>query len=323
VIKMVEFEVWAEKYRPKLLKEVINQIHVTERLEAFVKEKNIPHCLFAGSAGTGKTTCGLAMAHDLYGDHWRANVLETNASDERGIDVVRHKIKDFSRMKSIGNVPYKLVILDEADALTRDAQQALRRTMENFTNTTRFILICNYSSKIIDPIQSRCSVFRFRSLSEKDQEKFIDRIVKEEKLKVTPDGIKALMALAEGDLRRVANLLQASSALKRNITDDVVYEAASRAKPKDVEEMLKTIMKGDFKEARKKLHDMLLIQGLAAEDIIKEIHQQIYSLDIPEEDKIKLVDKTGEYDFRISEGGSDLIQLEALLAQFLLFGKKK
>lgn len=323
MIKMVEFEVWAEKYRPKLLKEVINQIHVTERLEAFVKEKNIPHCLFAGSAGTGKTTCGLAMAHDLYGDHWRANVLETNASDERGIDVVRHKIKDFSRMKSIGNVPYKLVILDEADALTRDAQQALRRTMENFTNTTRFILICNYSSKIIDPIQSRCSVFRFRSLSEKDQEKFIDRIVKEEKLKVTPDGIKALMALAEGDLRRVANLLQASSALKRNITDDVVYEAASRAKPKDVEEMLKTIMKGDFKEARKKLHDMLLIQGLAAEDIIKEIHQQIYSLDIPEEDKIKLVDKTGEYDFRISEGGSDLIQLEALLAQFLLFGKKK
>jgi len=320
---MVEFEIWAEKYRPKTLKEVINQEHVIERLEAFVKEKNIPHCLFAGSAGTGKTTCGLAMAHDLYGKEWKTNVLETNASDERGIDVVRHKIKDFSRMKSIGNVPYKLVILDEADALTRDAQQALRRTMENFTNTTRFILICNYSSKIIDPIQSRCSVFRFRSLSEKDQEKFIDRIVKEEKLKITPDGIKALMALAEGDLRRVANLLQTSSSLKKNITEDVAYEAASRAKPKDVEEMLKTVMKGDFKDARKKLHDMLLIQGLAAEDIIKEIHQQIYSLDIPEEDKIKLVDKTGEYDFRISEGGSDLIQLEALLAQFLLFSKKK
>ncbi len=320
---MVEFEVWAEKYRPKSLKEVINQTHVIERLEAFVKERNIPHCLFAGSAGTGKTTCGLAMSHDLYGKEWRANVLETNASDERGIDVIRHKIKDFSRMKSIGNVPYKLVILDEADALTRDAQQALRRTMENFTNTTRFILICNYSSKIIDPIQSRCSVFRFRSLSEKDQEKFIDRIVKEEKLKITPDGIKALMALAEGDLRRVANLLQSSSSLKKNITEDVVYEAASRAKPKDVEEMLKVVMKGDFKEARKKLHEMLLIQGLAAEDIIKEIHQQIYNLEIPEEDKIKLVDKTGEYDFRISEGASNLIQLEALLAQFLLFSKKK
>jgi replication factor C small subunit len=320
---MVEFEVWAEKYRPKSLKDVINQKHVTERLEAFVKDKNIPHCLFAGSAGTGKTTCALAMSHDLYGEQWRANVLETNASDERGIDVVRHKIKDFSRMKSIGNVPYKLVILDEADALTRDAQQALRRTMENFTHTTRFILICNYSSKIIDPIQSRCSIFRFRSLSEKDQEKFIERIVKEEKLKISSDGIKALIALAEGDLRRVANLLQTSSSLKKNITEDVVYEAASRAKPRDVEEMLKTVMKGNFKEARKKLHEMLLIQGLAAEDIIKEIHQQIYNLEIPEEDKIKLVDKTGEYDFRISEGGSDLIQLESLLAQFLLFSKKK
>jgi len=320
---MSEFEVWAEKYRPKSLKDVINQKHVTERLEAFVKDKNIPHCLFAGSAGTGKTTCGLAMSHDLYGEQWRANVLETNASDERGIDVIRHKIKDFSRMKSIGNVPYKLVILDEADALTRDAQQALRRTMENFTRTTRFILICNYSSKIIDPIQSRCSVFRFRPLSEKDQEKFIERIVKEEELKISTDGIKALIALAEGDLRRVANLLQTSSSLKKNITEDVVYEAASRAKPKDVEEMLKTVMKGDFKDARKKLHEMLLIQGLAAEDIIKEIHQQIYNLEIPEEDKIRLVDKTGEYDFRISEGGSDLIQLESLLAQFLLFSKKK
>jgi replication factor C small subunit len=131
------------------------------------------------------------------------------------------------------------------------------------------------------------------------------------------------MSLAEGDLRRVANLLQVSSSLKKNITEDVIYEAASRAKPKDVEEMLKTVMKGDFKEARKKLNDMLLIQGLAAEDIIKEIHQQIYSLEIPEEDKIKLIDKTGEYDFRISEGGSSLIQLESLLAQFLLFSKKK
>jgi len=320
---MVEFEVWAEKYRPESLKDVINQTHVTERLKAFVKGKNVPHCLFAGTAGTGKTTCGLAMAYDLYGKNWRANVLETNASDERGIDVVRHKIKDFSRMKAIGNVPYKLVILDEADALTRDAQQALRRTMENFTRTARFVLICNYSSRIIDPIQSRAAIFRFKPLSEGDQKKFVDRIVKGEKLKISKSGIEGVLALAEGDLRRVANLLQASASLKKNITEDVVYEAASMAKPKDVEDMLKLVMKGNFKDARKKLNEMILIQGLAAEDIIKEIHRQIYNLNISEEDKVKLVDKTGEYDFRITEGGSDLIQLEALLAQFLLFSKKR
>ncbi len=179
---MAEFEVWAEKYRPKSLKEVINQKHVVARLKAFVKEKNIPHCLFAGRAGIGKTASALALANDLYGKGWRPSVLELNASDERGINVVRGKIKDFARTKSISDIRFKLIILDEADALTSDAQQALRRTMENFTRTARFILICNYSSKIIDPIQSRTAVFRFKQLSEKEMKEYIDRIVKGEKL---------------------------------------------------------------------------------------------------------------------------------------------
>jgi len=319
---MVEFEVWAEKYRPKSLKIVINQKHVVERLKAFVKEKNIPHCLFAGRAGIGKTASALALANDLYGKGWRANALELNASDERGIGVVRGKIKDFARTKSISDIRFKLIILDEADALTPDAQQALRRTMENFTRTARFILICNYSSKIIDPIQSRCAVFRFKQLSEKEMKEYIDRIVKGEKLKIDKSGINAIFELAEGDLRRVANLLQASASLGKKIIGNTVYDVASRAKPKDVKDMLNLVLKGNFKSAREKLHDMILIQGLAGEDIIKEIHKQIYYLNISEENKIKLIDKTGEYDFRITEGGSTLIQLEALLSQFLLFSKK-
>jgi len=319
---MAEFEVWAEKYRPKSLKEVINQKHVVERLKAFVKEKNIPHCLFAGRAGIGKTASALALANDLYGKGWRANALELNASDERGINVVRGKIKDFARTKSISDIRFKLIILDEADALTPDAQQALRRTMENFTRTARFILICNYSSKIIDPIQSRCAVFRFKQLSEKEMNEYADRIVKGEKLKLDKSGMDALFELSEGDLRRVANLLQASASLGKKITGDIVYDVASRAKPKDVKDMLDLVLKGNFKSAREKLHDMILKQGLAGEDIIKEIHRQIYGLNISEENKIKLIDKTGEYDFRITEGGSTLIQLEALLAQFLLFSKK-
>ncbi|HDJ96743.1 MAG TPA: AAA family ATPase, partial [Candidatus Aenigmarchaeota archaeon] len=154
---MAELEVWAEKYRPKTFDDIINQEHVVKRLKAFVKEKNIPHMLFAGPAGTGKTTSALVLARELYGNAWRQNVYELNASDARGIDVIRSQVKEFARMKAIGEVPFKIIILDEADNMTPDAQQALRRIMEDYTNVTRFILLCNYSSKIIDPIQSRCA----------------------------------------------------------------------------------------------------------------------------------------------------------------------
>lgn len=320
---MVELAVWAEKYRPTKLSEVINQKHVVERIKAFVKEKNIPHMLFAGPPGSGKTTVALCIAHELYGKNWRQNVLETNASDARGIDVIRGQIKDFARTKPIGDVPFKIVILDEADNLTTDAQQALRRTMETFTSVSRFILIGNYSSKIIEPIQSRCAVFRFKALSEIDVKKYIQRIVEGEKLKISEDAINAIVYLAEGDLRKAANLLQAAAALGEKINEDVVYEVASQAKPTDVKEMLELTLKGKFEDARKKLQEMLLRQGLSGKDIVREIHRQIYSLNIPDEAKIQLVDKCGEFEFRISEGGDELIQLEALLAQFLLFSKLK
>ncbi|MEM5836501.1 MAG: replication factor C small subunit [Candidatus Aenigmatarchaeota archaeon] len=319
---MVELNLWAEKYRPTKLSEVINQKHVVERIKAFVKEKNIPHMLFAGPPGSGKTTVALAIAYELYGKNWRQNVLETNASDARGIDVIRGQIKDFARTKPIGDVPFKIIILDEADNLTTDAQQALRRTMEIFTSVSRFILIGNYSSKIIEPIQSRCAVFRFKALSEADVKKYIQRIVEGEKLKIDEKAINAIVYLAEGDLRKVANLLQASAALGEKITEDMVYEVASQAKPTDVKEMLELALKGKFEDARKKLQEMLLRQGLSGKDIIREIHKQIYSLNIPEEAKVQLVDKCGEFEFRISEGGDELIQLEAFLAQFLLFSKK-
>jgi replication factor C small subunit len=319
---MLELTVWAEKYRPKKLSEVINQKHIVERVKAFIKEKNIPHMLFAGPAGTGKTTVALCIAHELYGKEWRRNILELNASDARGIDIIRGQVKDFARTKAIGNIPYKIILLDEADNLTPDAQQALRRTMENYTSVSRFILIGNYSSKIIEPIQSRCSIFRFRALGETDIKRFINRIVKGEKLKIKEDAIDAIIYLSEGDLRKVANLLQASAALDKTITEDIVYDVSSKAKPTDVKKMLELVLKGKFEEGRKKLQDMLLKQGLSGSDIMSEIHKQIYSLDIPEETKIQLIEKTGEYDFRISEGANELIQLESLLAQFLLFSKQ-
>jgi DNA polymerase III delta prime subunit len=269
------------------------------------------------------TTVALCIARELYGKEWRQNVLSTNASDERGIDVVRGKIKDFARMKSVGEIPWKIILLDEADALTSEAQNALRRTMETYSDVTRFILVANYLSRLIEPIQSRCSVFRFRTLTEEDIKKFVKRIVDGEKLKITDDAISAIIYLSEGDLRKVANLLQASAALGEKITESIVYDVASQAKPGDVKEMLELVLNGKFEDARKRLHDMLLRQGLAGSDIIAEIHKQIYSLDIPEDRKIQLIEKCGEYEYRLSEGSNELIQLEALLAQFLLSSRHR
>jgi len=314
--------VWAEKYRPQRLSEVINQRHAIERIKAFVKNKNIPHMLFAGPAGVGKTATALAIARELYGKAWRGNALELNASDERGIDIIRNKVKDFARTKTMSKVGYRMIVLDEADALTTEAQQALRRTMETYAAVSRFILICNWSSKIIEPIQSRCAVFRFRRLSEPDQMKFLRRIVKEEKLKIDDAAKAAIIYLAEGDLRKVANLLQASAALKKKITEQVVYDVASQAKPGEVKTMVELTLKGRFSDARRMLHDMLLKQGLSGEDIIREIHKQIYKLDLTEQAKVELIEKTGEYEYRLTQGGNDLIQLEALLAQFLIFAKR-
>ena len=318
----MELQVWSEKYRPKKLSEIINQKHAVERIKAFVEEKNIPHMLFTGPAGVGKTATALALAHDLYGENWRQNVLESNASDERGIDTIRHKIKDFARTKTMSDVGYRLIILDESDALTAEAQQALRRTMESFTSVSRFILICNWSSRIIEPIQSRTAIFRFKTLDETDQKKYIERIVKGEKLNINKEAEDAIIYLAEGDLRKISNLLQASAALGKKITDDVVYDVASQARPDDVKKMVDSALHGKFEDARKLLQEMILKQGLSGEDIIREIHKQIYTLNMDERDKIKLIETCGEYEYRLSQGSSDLLQLEALLAQFLLFSKK-
>ena len=315
----MHLELWTEKYRPKTLDEVVDQKHVVSRLNAWVKKGSIPHMLFAGPAGVGKTTVALCLARELFGDSWKSNFQETNASDERGINIVRGRVKDFARMKSLG-ADFKIIFLDESDALTPEAQQALRRTMERFSDSCRFILSCNYSSRIIEPIQSRTSVFRFKRLGEDGVREFVKRIADGEKLSITDDAVHAIYEISEGDLRQATNLLQASSALGK-VTKESVYEAAAHSKPEDIRDMINNALEGKFADARKKLYELLITQGLSGEDVIKGIHKEIYDLKVPEEKRIKLVEQIGEFEFRINQGGSPEIQLEALLAQFMKHGK--
>lgn len=314
-------EIWTEKYRPNKLKEMIGQTHIINRLDAFVKNRSLPHCLFAGPAGCGKTTAALCIANELFGESWKSNFLELNASDERGIDTIRVKVKDFARTIPLSGL-FKIVYLDEADSLTRDAQHALRRTMEKYSSIARFILACNYSSKIITPLQSRTAIFRFSQLSEGEITKFLEDISKKEGLRVDGNAFETIVYLSEGDMRKAINILQTVSITDKKITQDVIYSVTSKADPNAVKKMLLIAMDGNFIAAREQLLSLLLERGIAGEDIIKEIHNQIFSMDMPDSKKIQLIEKVGEYEFRLTEGSNPRIQLEALLAQIGLICKK-
>ncbi len=315
-------EIWTEKYRPKTLDEVVGQEKVVEKLKAFVKAKNLPHLLCAGPAGTGKTTCALAIARELYGEEWRDNLLELNASDERGIDTIRTKVKEFARTRPIGDFPFKIILLDEADALTRDAQQALRRTMENFSSTCRFILDCNFSSKIIEPIQSRCAIFRFKPLEKEAIQKYIMRIAKEEKLKLDKKALDAIYFVCQGDARRAVNILQSCASLGKVITEKMIYEMAGVAQPRELEDVLKKALGGKIREAMDLLMDIMMKYGLSGLDVLKQMQAIIVDSDIEDEVKVRIMDKIGEYEFRMVQGSDEFLQLEALLAQLQLVGRK-
>ena len=315
-----ERSIWTEKFRPKEFEEVKGQKEIVKRVKSFVEQKNMPHLMFSGPAGVGKTSLSLIIAKKLFGEGWHSNFLELNASDERGIDVIRIKVKDFARTRAIGDVPFKIIYLDECDALTKEAQQALRRTMENYTQTTRFILSCNYSSKIIDPIQSRCAIFRFKPINDKDLNELIDSIAKQEKLKIDDKAKQALIEISEGDCRRLENVLQSSASIEKHITEDLLYSLASIAKPKEVDEVLKLALKNDFKQARDKLLDVMLNYGLSGLDIIKQIQKEILNLNIDNRKKMELMEKCGETEFRMTEGSDEYLQLEAFLAKVALVG---
>ncbi len=318
---MGDSEIWTEKFRPKKFEEIVGQDDIIKRVQSLTNSLNIPHLLFAGPAGVGKSTLALVVVKELFGEAWRENYLELNASDERGIDVVRQKVKDFARTKAISKIPFKVIFLDEADALTNEAQNALRRTMENYTGNCRFILSCNYSSRIIDPIQSRCAVFRFRLLEKKDIEKVVKKIAQIEKLEIDVKAVESLFELSEGDCRRAINLLQTTASISNRITSELVDIIVPSAKPSDIKVILEYALAGDFINSKEKLLDIMLKESISGTDIIKAIQKEVWNLDIEPELKVKLTEKTGEIEFRLTEGSDEFIQLEALLASFVMAGR--
>ena len=315
---------WAEKYRPKRLYEMWNQTEIVSRLKSFVNDKNLPHLLYVGPARTGKTTGILALARDLYGPAYQNYILELNASDERGINVIREKVKNFARTAAIASeVPFKILIMDEADSLTSAAQHALRRTMEIYTRTCRFVLIGNYSENIIEPIQSRCSVFRFGPLGEEDAKGWIKHIAENEELNLLPEGLEAIYEASTGDLRKATNLLQAAAATQRDEIDDVtIYSVLGRVSPGRVRELIDLGLKGQFMEAREVLRGLLIDEGLAADDIIRLIYSEVLRLSIPERYKVRLSDTIGEIDYRLTQGARAEIQLSTLVAKLAIVGEE-
>ncbi|MHA1254370.1 MAG: replication factor C small subunit [Promethearchaeota archaeon] len=311
---------WVEKYRPRVLNDVVNQKGIIKRLKIFVKDKSMPHLIFAGPAGTGKTTSALCMVRELYGRKMKTNLnyLELNASDARGINVIRTYIKDFAKARPPIDVPFKILILDEADNMTAPAQQALRRTMEKYTKNCRMILICNYSNKIIPPIQSRCVVFRFSYLNNDDIKERINYIMKLENLSLVPNGLNALVDVSRGDCRRAINYLQSCGTISKKIDQEIVFRVAGEVPPDKIKEILKTAINGQLQLSIKLLNDLIKDYGLSGRNIIRNIHRELYNLEISEDLKIEISKLLAEFEYRLSQGGTEEIQLQALLAKIVL-----
>ncbi|NHI03463.1 Replication factor C small subunit [Candidatus Nitrosotalea sp. TS] len=317
---MTESFMWVEKYRPIKLSSIINQKEIVGSLKSLLKNiSEMPHLMFSGSAGVGKTTTAICLAREILGDSWREYTLELNASDERGINMVRDRVKKFARFSGLDTkIPFKLVILDEADEMTSDAQTALRRIIEDTAGHCRFIMIANNISKIIEPLQSRCAVFKFTRISEEEIIGHLEEICKKEKIKYNKEGLKSLYSYSEGDMRHSINMLQATASLGM-INEDNVKASSGLTKISDVGEILKTALAGKLTDARNKMVELIKIYGMSESDFLKYLNEECYKLKT--DNLSEILESIAKYDYRLVIGANPEIQLSALLAELGKIGK--
>ncbi|XP_074897958.1 replication factor C subunit 5 isoform X1 [Buteo buteo] len=341
---------WVEKYRPQTLSELVSHGDILSTVQRFISEDRLPHLLLYGPPGTGKTSTILACAKQLYREReFGSMVLELNASDDRGIDIVRGPILSFASTRTIFKKGFKLVILDEADAMTQDAQNALRRVIEKFTENTRFCLICNYLSKIIPALQSRCTRFRFGPLTPELMVPRLRHVIQEEGVDVTEDGMKALVTLSSGDMRRALNILQSTTMAFGKVTEENVYTCTGHPLKSDIANILDWMLNQDFSTAYRKITELKTLKGLALQDILTEIHLFVHrgrglrgrlpadpgkanrrpppartdthhlflsTVDFPPSIRIQLLIKMADIEYRLAAGTSEKIQLSSLIAAF-------
>uniref|UniRef100_A0A3Q1F3Z7 Activator 1 subunit 5 n=1 Tax=Acanthochromis polyacanthus TaxID=80966 RepID=A0A3Q1F3Z7_9TELE len=307
---------WVEKYRPQTLDDLISHKDILSTIQRFISEDKLPHLLFYGPPGTGKTSTILACARQLYKDkEFNSMVLELNASDDRGIDVVRGPILSFASTRTIFKKGFKLVILDEADAMTQDAQNALRRVIEKFTENTRFCLICNYLSKIIPALQSRCTRFRFGPLSPDQMIPRLEHVIQQESIDISPDGMKAIVTLSSGDMRRSLNILQSTSMAYGKVTEDTVYTCTGHPLRSDIANILDWCLNKDFTTAI--VDNLLHFENLAIILYkIKSICCPFFQVDFPPNIRMVLLIKLADIEHRLASGTNEKIQLSSMVAAF-------
>jgi len=296
--------------------DIKGQKAIVDRLKAYAESRTFPHLLFAGPPGTGKTTAALALTKDVFGEGYRINLLEMNASDERKLESIRTKVKQFARTAPSPGTTFKVIFLDEADALTPDAQGALRRIMEQNAETCRFILSCNYSSKIIEPIQSRCAVFRFRPLAEDQVLEMVTSVAANEGINLEEEAAVAIAHVSLGDLRKAITSLQVAASLDQNVTRDLVYETTATAPPEELHSYILACKEDGFQPARRRLKGLLDKFGLAGTDLVNQMHRELGTVTfLGEAEKLGVTEAMAECDFRMVEGGGESLQLDAMTAR--------